>query len=74
MVRESKFKPRIHAVTRSKRQSFDISLDYDTDPEKTFPVFLFIPDRKQFTHWHIPLTRQQARRLRDWLNRYLGDK
>ena len=69
-----KFDPKPLKLSTSKHETFEVGLDYDTNPEKTYPVFLFVPDRKQFTHWHLPLTRQQARRLRDWLNRYLGDK
>jgi hypothetical protein len=38
------------------------------------PVFLYTPDMEDsVNHYHIPLTKKQARKLRDWLNLYLKD-
>ena len=68
---KNKFNPKIKQFT----ENFGISRDYDTNPKLFFPVFLFTPDLKNTDeHFHIPLTKSQARKLRDWLNLYLKDR
>lgn len=57
----------------------DINWDTDCDPSSNsktnrIPVFLYTPDmRDTDTHFHVPLTRAEAKRLRNWLNDYLKD-
>lgn len=53
----------------------DISWDFTKDPNKKhqkYPVFLYTPDMQNTkNHYHIPLSRSQAKKLRNWLNDYL---
>lgn len=55
--------------------NLEISLDYDTDPLKTYPVLLFIPHtRNTDEHYHIDLNKTQATALRDYLSEWLKPK
>ena len=47
-------------------------LDYDRDESKKYPVLLYTPnmDRTE-DHFHIVLTKKEAKSLRDWLDNYL---
>jgi hypothetical protein len=50
-----------------------ISMDYDTNPNKSYPVLLFTPDTENTReHWHIPFTQGQAAKLMNYLADYLG--
>lgn len=56
-------------------KSLSISRDYNTRPSFFFPVFLFTPDPNDTNnHFHISLTKKQAIKLRDWLNKYIRDR
>lgn len=43
------------------------------DPKKCKPVLLFVPQKGDFDHEHITLTRGQAKKLHKWLSEYLAD-
>jgi len=77
----TEFKPRIKQIISEFDRKPDgyglptelsISLDYDTDPDKVYPVLLYIPDIRQFEHHHISLNKKQARKLHKWLGKYLN--
>lgn len=57
--------------------TFDISWDIDGDDEsdkaQRYPVFLITPDKKEFDHHHVSLSRKGAKDLRDWLAEFLDD-
>lgn len=54
--------------------NLSIGWDYDTNPEKKYPVFLYTPDMKNTNvHYHVPLTKRNAKRLKKWLAEYLKD-
>jgi hypothetical protein len=62
-------------IRASKVDTLSISWDYDVNPKKKYPVFLFTPDMNDTNeHYHIALTPAQARKLRDWLSEYLKDR
>lgn len=48
--------------------AFSVSLDYDTNPKNPYPIF-----RHEIAghHWHIPLTKESATDLYNWLRNYL---
>jgi|ERR1051326_1477300 hypothetical protein len=58
---------------RSDPDELLIALDYNDKPDSPHPIMLFRPADDD-EHYHIELTRQEAIILRDWLDRYLGDK
>lgn len=62
----------ITKVKKGKTDNLSISLDYDTDESKNYPVLLYTPnmDRTE-DHFHIPLTKKEAKSLREWLDSYL---
>jgi hypothetical protein len=68
---KGKYDAKILSITPGPYDALSISLDYDDDPQKLFPVFLFVPIMDQPEHWHIQLNREQAVKLRDWLNDYM---
>ncbi len=51
------FDPKTQEILPGPRDALSISRDYDTDPEQTYPVFLFVPDENKPEHWHLKLTR-----------------
>lgn len=60
-------------INHSLHNRISISLDFDTNPKKLYPVILFTPDMgNTVTHYHVPLNKREARKLRDFLSRYLG--
>ena len=64
----------ITEVRKGKISHLDISLDYDTDESKKYPVFLFTPViNNTDDHYHIELTYKEAKVLNEWLNSYLND-
>lgn len=67
----------ILVVRDSKVNNLQISWDFDVldDYEKSkYPVFLFTPDMENTQkHYHIELSRKEAKQLRNWLNDYLED-
>jgi hypothetical protein len=72
-VMSTLFDPRTVKVKDERRDNLSISLDYDTDREKTYPVLLFTPDiEKTADHHHITLSREQAQLLHQWLSEYLS--
>jgi hypothetical protein len=66
------FDPKALTVKAGPLDELSIRLDYDIDPQDTFPCLLFVPNYKKPEHFHIPLTRKKAEELRDWLNNYLA--
>lgn len=67
------FNPQTETITPQRRfDNLSISLDYHTDPDETYPVLLFVPDTNDPNHYHIELDREQAERLRNWLDIYLN--
>lgn len=64
--------PKITKVKKGKTDNLSISLDYDRDESKKYPVLLYTPnmDRTE-DHFHIALTKKEAKSLRDWLDNYL---
>lgn len=49
-----------------------ISLDHDGDPERSYPVIRYTPDMYNTdTHYHIILSRPEAKRLHKFLSQYL---
>ncbi len=64
--------PKITKVKKDKTDNLSISLDYDRDESKKYPVLLYTPnmDRTE-NHFHIVLTKKEAKSLRDWLDNYL---
>jgi hypothetical protein len=70
-MKPKKFNPKIVSINRG----LDISRDYNFKPRAFFPVFLFTPHISDpNNHFHISLTKTQARKLRDWLTDYLKDR
>jgi hypothetical protein len=57
------FRPKILELN----EKLSISLDYDTDPNKAFPVFLFVPNPKRHEHYHIELDKKATKKLLKWL-------
>lgn len=54
--------------------ALSISRDFDTNPDYHYPVLLFTPsgiEKASEEHFHIPLSRLEAKKLRDWLNLWL---
>lgn len=64
--------PKIAKLKKGKTDNLSISLDYDRDESKKYPVLLYTPnmDRTE-DHFHIALTKKEAKLLRDWLDSYL---
>ncbi len=53
-------------LKKGKNSHLDISLDYDTDESKKYPVFLFTPDMSNTDdHYHIELTYKEAEVLKE---------
>lgn len=56
--------------------NYDAALKYHSNPGKApnkvrVPCFLFTPDMKDAdNHFHIELTRKEARKLKNWLERF----
>lgn len=68
----------ITMIRPTEQDNLQINWDFDDDEgdvSQHFPVFLFTPDmNKTDTHYHIPLDREQATRLRDWLSAFLAEQ
>ncbi len=64
--------PKVTKVKKGKTDNLSIYLDYDRDESKKYPVLLYTPnmDRTE-DHFHIVLTKKEAKSLRDWLDNYL---
>lgn len=64
--------PKITKIKKGKTDNLSISLDYDMDESKKYPVLLYTPNLdKTEDHFHISLTKKEAKLLRDWLDSYL---
>ncbi len=51
-----------------------ISLDYEIDRTKPYPVLLYTPNtRNLYEHYHICLSKDEARELHAWLTTYLEE-
>jgi hypothetical protein len=62
----------ITKIRKSSTDKLDISWDYDTDPEKRYPVLLFTPSMENTDeHFHITLNRREAETLKTWLGEFL---
>lgn len=65
----------ITKIIRGNRDNLSISWDYETDPDDTKqrrPILLYTPNMENTSeHFHIELTRKQARALSEWLIDYL---
>jgi len=66
------FRPRPYYVS--------FGLDYNTTPKRPHVVMLFhpsVPEGEEpsgaHTHWHVPLSRREAKALHTWLGKYLAD-
>jgi hypothetical protein len=53
-------------------QQLNISFDKINDIIQA--VFLYIPDRNKDKHYHIPLNLQEAKTLRNWLDKFIEEK
>lgn len=64
--------PKTTKIRKGKTDNLSISLDYDRDENKKYPVLLYTSnmDRTE-DHFHITLTKKEAKSLRDWLDSYL---
>jgi len=52
----------------------NLSISEDSDYEGSLAVFLFTPSMKNLNiHYHIDLNKRQAKKLRDWLNKFLEE-
>ena len=51
-------------------QELSISRDEGISTDNDVPVLCFSPGQM---HYHIPLTKKSARKLRDWLDDFLKD-
>lgn len=70
-----KFNSKAVKIRNKKRDNLEINLDYDTDPKKSYPMILFTPDMDNTDiHYHIPLSIAEARKMRDWLTKFLKGK
>jgi hypothetical protein len=70
-----KSKHGITKIKKGKRYNLDVSLDYDIDENKKYPVLLFTPNfEDKNEHFHIDLSRKEAKILSEWLNEYLDDR
>lgn len=67
-----KLVPKMTKVKKGKTDNLSISLDYDRDESKKYPVLLYTPNMERTEdHFHIVLTKKEAKSLRDWLDNYL---
>lgn len=66
---------KIRTKEESERDVMSLSIDEDhfSDTDEVVPVILYIPYYPEHDHSHITLNRNQATKLRDWLNEYLAD-
>ena len=71
-----------YGITKIRSQKIDnLSINWDADnyvslsPKKLrYPVLLYTPDMNDTNeHYHIRLSRVQAKKLKDWLEAYLKD-
>jgi hypothetical protein len=61
-------------IKKTRIDNLSISWDYETDPKKRCPVFLFTLDMcNTDVHYHIKLSIAEARALKKWLNDFLTD-
>ena len=64
-----------HGITKIKKariNALDISRDYDTNPNREYPVLLYTPDMENTDeHHHIPLTLKESKALHQWLGEFL---
>ena len=68
-----KFDTKSKKIRSSDRDNLSIGLEYNTNAEKPYPMFLYTPSLKDLNnHFHIALSKKQVRILRDWLSEYLG--
>lgn len=68
-----KFDNHRRVIRDAALRNLEISLDYDTDPLKTYPVLLFVPHlRNPDEHFHVDLNKEQAKTLRDYLDEWLA--
>ena len=69
------YDPRVMTVATNYGAELSISAETDSmvdDPNPNlFPQFLFVPNVTESEHWHLSMTVEQARALRDWLDVYL---
>ena len=66
---------RVTLVTKRRYDNLIVSEDWDENPKRTYPVFLYTPDIKHpDQHWHIPLKPAEVRRLYRWLGTHLSNK
>ncbi len=64
-----KFDPKFILIRSGKLNNLGISLEYDNNPSKKFPVLFFTPDMSnKMNHYHIDLNAKQVKVLRDWLD------
>jgi hypothetical protein len=69
-----RFNTKSKKIRSSDIDNLSIGLEYDTNPDKPYPMFLYTPSISELNnHFHIALSRKQAKILRDWLSEYLRD-
>ena len=75
-IKTGVYDPKICVIKSGRYENLDISLDYDTNPKKQFPVLLYTPNMKNTNeHFHICLNRRETRKLHKYLGEYLrGDQ
>lgn len=61
-------------IKKDLDDNLSIGWDYDTNPEKRFPMILFTPHmRNTKVHYHIRFSITEARTLHNWLSQFLKD-
>lgn len=70
-----KFNSKVVKICNKTRDNLQLHLDYDTDPKKAYPQLFFTPNMDNTDiHYHIPLSIAEARKMRDWLTKFLKGK
>lgn len=60
----------------SPNEQLSVLFDFDTNPsnkEKWKLMFLYVPNVKEFEHFHIELKKSEAKKLRDWLDHFIKE-
>ena len=60
-------------ITEIKDSREILSINYEEENQQKYPVLLYVPNKEEFTHYHIELSRKEASLLKDWLEDFLKD-
>lgn len=64
----------ITEIKNKKYNNLSIGWDFDEMEEEKYPVFLFTPSMADTSnHYHIPLSKVEAKILKDWLDQYFQE-